>query len=96
MGRLSKKKRDRIRAMIQSGFTTREIVSEVGSSASTISRVRKELKNNIQQGKESTVEYALLKSLYQMHRARASNFTAESMRSLTSLKAGYRLGPWIS
>ena len=67
MGRLSKKKRDRIRAMIQEGFTTREIVSEVGGSASTISRMRKEFKNNVQQGKESSIEHALLKSLYQMY-----------------------------
>lgn len=52
--------------MIQEGFTTREIVSEVGCSASTISRTRKEFKNNIQQGRESTVEQALLKSLYQI------------------------------
>lgn len=67
MGRLSKKKRDSIRVMIEKGFTTREIVSEVGSSASTIARIRKELKNNGPQEKESTVEYVLLKSLYQMH-----------------------------
>ncbi len=67
MGRLSKKKRDRIRAMIEKGFTTREIVSDVGSSASTVARIRKELKNNSRQKKESTVEYVLLKSLYKMH-----------------------------
>ena len=71
---MSKKKRDRIRVMIEKGFTTREIVSEVGSSASTVARIRKELKKNSRQKKESTVEYALLKSLYKMHlgmRARA-------------------------
>jgi len=67
LGRLSKKKRDRIRVMIEKGFTTREIVSEVGSSASTIARIRKELKNTGPQEKESTVEYVLLKSLYKMH-----------------------------
>ncbi len=67
MGRLSKKKRDRIRKMIKEGYTTKEIVSEVGSSTSTISRIRKEFNENIQQGKESSIEYALLKSLYQMY-----------------------------
>ena len=67
MGRLPKKKRDRIREMIEKGFTTREIVSEVGSSASTVTRIRKELKNNSRQKKESTAESVLLKSLYQMH-----------------------------
>ncbi len=66
MGRLSKKDRDRIRDMIQEGYTTKEIVSEVGRSDSTVARIRKEL-NNSRQKKESTVEYALLKSLYQMH-----------------------------
>ncbi|MCW3989805.1 MAG: helix-turn-helix domain-containing protein [Candidatus Bathyarchaeota archaeon] len=66
MGRLSKKKRDRIRAMIQEGYTTKEIRLEVGCSGSTVTRVRKEL-NNGPQEKESTVESVLLKSLYQMH-----------------------------
>ncbi len=44
LGRLSKKDRDRIRAMIQEGYTTKEIVSEVGRSDSTVARIRKEFK----------------------------------------------------
>jgi len=53
--------------MIREGYTSKEIVLEIGSSASTVARIRKELKNSSRQKKESTVEYVLLKSLYQMH-----------------------------
>jgi len=67
LGRLSKKDRDRIRVMIGDGFTIREIVSEVGCSASTVSRMRKESRDNVHQSKELSVESALLKSVYQIH-----------------------------
>jgi len=67
MGRLSKAKRDIIQKMIREGYTTKEIVSKVGCSASTVARIKKEVNRNDEPKTESTIVFTLLRLLYQMY-----------------------------